>query len=123
MIDAKISLRGLDVVFYTVQDMRRARAFYEGLFDLRPGLESEHWVEYELPDGATFALAHDPSGGWKEGHGLMLGVPDMDAAAQRAKTLGGKITDRQFESPGCRAAECIDPEGNYVYFHERKAQA
>jgi predicted enzyme related to lactoylglutathione lyase len=120
MLEQKVPLRGLDVVFYTVQDLPRARKFYEGLFDVRVGLESEHWVEYELPDGTTFALAHDPQGGWKEGHGLMLGVADMDAAVERAKALGGKITDRQFQGAACRAAECIDTEGNYVYFHERK---
>lgn len=120
MIEQKVPLRGLDVVFYTVQDMGRARKFYEGLFDLKTGLASDHWVEYELPDGATFALAHDPQGGWKEGHGLMLGVADMGRAAERAKELGGKLTDRKFEGPSCAAAECIDTEGNYVYFHQRK---
>lgn len=120
MAEEHIALRGLDVVFYNVKDMARARAFYEGLLGLRPGLESEHWVEYELPDGATFALAHDPQGGWKEGHGVMLGVADMTQAASRAKALGATITDRTFESPGCSAAECIDPEGNYIYIHQRK---
>ncbi len=113
------SLRGLDVVFYIVKDMARARAFYESLFGLRPSVESEYWVEYELPDGATFALANDPQG-WKEGHGLMLGVVDRNACAERAKQLGGTITDRKFESASCGAFECIDPEGNYLYLHERK---
>jgi predicted enzyme related to lactoylglutathione lyase len=120
MIEGKTALRGLDVVFYTVKDMGRARAFYEGLFSLKPSMESEYWVEYDLPDGSTFALAHDPQGGWKEGHGLMLGVADRAVTAERAKQLGGTITDRQFESASCGAFECIDPEGNYVYFHQRK---
>jgi predicted enzyme related to lactoylglutathione lyase len=120
MIEQTASLRGLDVVFYTVKDMRRARAFYEQLFGLKPSMESDYWVEYDLPDGTTFALAHDPQGGWKEGHGLMLGVNNRNAAAERAKQLGGTITDRQFESASCGAFECIDPDGNYLYFHERK---
>jgi predicted enzyme related to lactoylglutathione lyase len=114
------TLRGLDVVFYTVKDMARARAFYEGLLGIQPSMDSEYWVEYELPDGATFALANDPQGGWKEGHGLMLGVADRDDAAKRAKELGGTITDRQFEGASCGAYECIDPEGNYIYLHQRK---
>lgn len=116
-------LRGLDVVFYTVKDMARARAFYEGLFGIRAAVESDYWVEYELPGGATFALAHDPQGGWQEGHGLMLGVTDRNVAAERAKQLGGTITDRQFNGAACGAYECIDPEGNYVYFHQFNAQA
>lgn len=121
MSDTKIKPRGVDVVFYTVKDMPRARAFYEGLFDLKRGMESDYWVEYELPDGATFALANDPKAGWKEGHGLMFGVPDMKQASERAKQLGGKITDRSFEGEKCAASECVDPEGNYIYLHERKS--
>ena len=120
MIDEKAALRGLDVIFYAVKDMNRARAFYEGLFGLHAGMESEHWVEYELPDGTTFALANDPQAGWKEGHGLMLGVADRERVAEKAKQLGGTITDRQFDGPTCGANECIDPEGNYIYFHQRK---
>lgn len=119
MIQQTASLRGLDVVFYTVKDLRRARDFYEKLFGLKASMESEYWVEYDLPDGTTFALANDPEG-WKEGHGLMLGVIDRSAVAERAKELGGTITDRAFESASCGAFECIDPEGNYVYFHQRK---
>lgn len=120
MVDEKAGLRGLDVVFYTVKDMARARTFYEALFGLKPGIESDYWVEYDLPDGTTFALANDPQGGWREGHGLMLGVTDRNATAERAKQLGGTITDRQFETATCGAHECIDPEGNYLYFHQRK---
>lgn len=120
MTEDTTALRGLDVIFYTVKDMRRARTFYEGLFELKAAVESDYWVEYELPDGTTFALAHDPQGGWKEGHGLMLGVTDRSATAEKAKQLGGTITDRQFESAACGAYECIDPEGNYLYFHQRK---
>ncbi len=120
MSGQKIILRGLDVVFYTVKDMKRARAFYEGLFDWRTGMESEYWVEYELPDGATFALTQDPSAGWKEGHGIMLGVSDVSQASERAKQLGGQITERTFDGPACTAAECIDTEGNYLYLHQRR---
>jgi predicted enzyme related to lactoylglutathione lyase len=120
MNDVRIATRGLDVAFYTTKDLARARNFYENLFDVRAGLESEHWVEYELPDGATFALAHDPVGGWTEGNGLMFGVPNMDEAVARAKSLGAELLDRKFESPGCRAAGIKDTEGNYLYLHERK---
>jgi len=121
MNETKIGTRGFDVIFYTTKDLARARKFYEGLFDVRPAMESEHWVEYELPDGATFALAHDPVGGWTEGNGVMFGVPDMDDAVARAKSLGAEVLDRKFESPGCRATGIKDSEGNYLYLHERKA--
>jgi predicted enzyme related to lactoylglutathione lyase len=116
----KIEPRGLDVVFYTTQDLRRARNFYENLFELTTGVQSDHWVEYDLPDGSTFALAHDPVGGWSQGNGLMFGVKNVDEAVARAKSLGGEVLDRKFESPGCRAAGIKDTEGNFLYLHERK---
>ena len=120
MNSSKIAIRGLDVVFYTTKDLARARKFYESLFDMPVGMESDHWVEYGLPDGGTFALAHDPVGGWTEGNGLMFGVANMDDAAALAKSLGAEVLDRKFESPGCRATGIKDPEGNYLYLHERK---
>ena len=122
MAQQSSTLRGLDAVFYKVKDMGRARAFYEALLGVKPSIESEYWVEYDLPDGTTFALANDPEG-WTEGHGLMLGAVDREQLAARAKELGGTITDRKFETDSCGAYECIDPEGNYLYFHQRKAEA
>lgn len=118
--DNKIATRGLDVVFYLVKDMKRARAFYEALFDLRVGLESEYWVEYELPDGNTFALGNDPVGGWHEGNGVMFGVPSIDEAVERAVSLGGRKHERDFDSPGCRSAAVIDTEDNLLLLHQRK---
>jgi len=119
-LDNKIATRGIDVVFFTVKDMQRARRFYEALFDVKPGIESEYWVEYELPDGSTFALANDPVGGWHEGRCVMFGVPNIDEAVARAASLGASKLDREFDSPGCRSAALIDTEGNMLLFHERK---
>ena len=120
MAEQAAELRGLDVVFYTVKDMTRARTFYESLFGVKPSVDSGYWVEYDLPGGATFALANDPQGGWNEGHGLMLGVVDREQAAKKARELGGTITDRKFEGASCGAYECIDTEGNFLYLHQRK---
>jgi predicted enzyme related to lactoylglutathione lyase len=121
-VDNRIATRGIDVVFFTVKDMQRARGFYEALFDVKPGIESEYWVEYELPDGSTFALANDPVGGWHEGRGVMFGVPNIDEAVERALSLGATKPelDREFDSPGCRSAALIDTEDNMLLFHQRK---
>ena len=120
MTNEKIATRGIDVIFYTVQDMPRARAFYENLFDATPALQSDHWVEYELPDGATFALGMDPREGWKQGNGVMFGVPSVEEAVARATSLGGHLIDREFEGPNCKAAGIVDTEGNHLYVHQRK---
>jgi predicted enzyme related to lactoylglutathione lyase len=114
------NLRGIDFVMYLVDEMPRARAFYEGLFALEPGaIDSEYFVEYELPDGGTFALAKDPSVAREPSGGVMFGVTDAEATIARVEQLGGKLL-RRYGGPSCTSGWCTDPEGNPFGVHERK---
>lgn len=118
-----MSTRGIDATFFVVKDMKRARAFYDALLGKQPNVFSEeHWVEYEFPDGATFALGYNPGADWRAGAGILLGVDDLAEASERAKKAGGTLTGVEFGGKICKAVECIDTEGNYVYLHERFAQ-
>ena len=113
--------RGIDATFFLVKDMKRARAFYDGLFGMKPATEhAEYWAEYELPDGATFALGNNPSADWRSSAGLLLGIEDLEDGMKRVKELGGSVTDVEMNGEKCKAHECIDTEGNYLYLHERK---
>jgi predicted enzyme related to lactoylglutathione lyase len=113
-------LRGIDFVMYLVDDMQRARKFYEGLFALEPGaVDSEYFVEYDLPDGGTFALAKDPSVAREPSGGAMFGVTDAEASIARVEQLGGKLL-RRYGGPICTSGWCTDPEGNPFGVHERK---
>jgi predicted enzyme related to lactoylglutathione lyase len=113
-------LRGIDFVMYLVDDMPRARSFYEGLFALEPGaVDSEYFVEYDLPDGGTFALAKDPSVAREPSGGAMFGVTDAEASIARVEQLGGKLL-RRYGGPSCASGWCTDPEGNPFGVHERK---
>jgi len=89
------TLRGFDFVMYLVDDMKRARQFYEELFALTLGAtDSEYFVEYDLPDGGAFALARDPSAAREPSGGAMFGVTDAEAAITRVEQLGGKMQRR-----------------------------
>jgi len=119
-MDAPATLRGFDFVLYLVDDMPRARVFYEGLFGLQPGkFESEYFVEYDLPDGGAFALGKDPSAAREPSGGAMFGVTDAEAAIARVEQLGGKLL-RRYGGDFCTSGWCTDTEGNPFGVHQRK---
>lgn len=115
-----MSTKGIDATFFVVKDMKRARAFYDAVLGVKPNVVSEeHWVEYVLPDGATFALGYNPGGEFHPGFGVLLGVDNLDEATGRATAAGGNMTGLEMGGRICKSRECIDTEGNYLYLHER----
>lgn len=115
-----VTTNGFDFHMYLVEDMTRARAFYEALFGLTPGsIDSEYFVEYELTDGSTFALARDPSADRAPTGGAMFGVPDAEAAIARIESLRGKLV-RRYGGEVCTSGWCTDTEGNPFGVHQRK---
>lgn len=118
--DEPIAVEGLHFVMYLTDDLKRARTFYETLFGLAPGAyESEYFVEYDLPDGSTFALAHVPNTPREPSGGAMFGVPDAEAAIVRMEALGGTLLAR-YGGEICTSGWCKDPEGNPFGVHQRK---
>jgi predicted enzyme related to lactoylglutathione lyase len=110
---------GFDFVMVLVKDMTRARAFYEALFGVVPGsIASEYFVEYDLPDGNTFALGRDPNADFVPIGGAVFGVPDVNAAVERVKELGGALV-RTYGGDICTSGWCTDPEGNAFGVHQR----
>ncbi len=111
---------GFDFVMYLVEDMNRARTFYQELFGLQPSAtDSEYFVEYHLPDGGAFALARDPSADREPSGGAMFGVTDSEAAIARVEQLGGKLL-RRYGGDICTSGWCADTEGNPFGVHQRK---
>ena len=101
--------------------MSRARKFYEG--DL--GLEcTEHfgegWVEYDLP-GGCFAISNmvpgvSPSA--DAGGSIAFEVDDLDRMVEELKAKGRTIKMEPMQTPVCRLAVVLDPDGNAVTLHK-----
>ena len=118
-------LKVVEVAFssYAVTDMARARAFYEGVLDLKPAKVIEtpggQWVEYDL-GGATLGLGRAP--GWKpgpDGGTVALEVGDFDAAIAHLREHRVVYRLEPVATPVCRLAMIFDPDGNTICIHQR----
>ncbi len=108
---------------YPVLDMPRARAFYEGVLGLTPGMVSESeggkWVEYEMgPHVLSIGCApgFEPN---KHGGTVGLEVEDFDKAIDELRAAGVEFRLEPMPTPVCRMAMIYDPDGNSVTIHKR----
>ena len=108
-----------------VTDIKRAREFYEGSLGLKPTMESAGgmWVEYTI-GGSTFAIGcygevWKPS---RDGTCVAFEVDNLDAEISRLKSKGVKFAMEAMDSPICRFAIALDPDGNQVMIHKRKVK-
>src|SRR5215469_16426081 len=88
--------RGFVYVLIQTTDMKRLRAFYESLLDLKATVEyQDFYVEYDLPDGNTFAIGRDPGATeFMATGGIVFGVNDGEALGKRVVELGGTYVKR-----------------------------
>jgi predicted enzyme related to lactoylglutathione lyase len=113
-------------VGYPVTDMTRARAFYEGVLNLKPAstFDDGHWVEYEVgPHTLALSNVSDEWKPSKDGGGVALEVEDFDAAIAWLQSKGVTFTLPPTESPVCHLALISDPDGNSICIHKRKVHA
>ena len=122
-------LKVIELAFccYAVTDMKRARAFYEGVLGLKPATvkDSEHgqWTEYEF---GPYALAIGSAPAFKpgpDGCTAALEVEDFDAAIADLKQKNVKFRIEPIQTPVCRMAMVFDPDGNTICIHKRNAGA
>lgn len=111
---------------YPVTDIAMARAFYEGLLGFKTSTSFEHggkhWIEYDLGD-STLAITN-MSEQWKpssDGPAIALEVADFDAAVSELRGAGVKFVIEPMDSGVCRLAVVLDPAGNSLAIHQRKA--
>jgi predicted enzyme related to lactoylglutathione lyase len=107
---------GIDAHYILVRDHSAAEVFYTAVVGIQRSREVPRGAEYDLADGSTFGIAayedeYHPCGG------VMFAVPDVDAAADMVRRRGGKIVLGPMDSPVCRLAWCIDPDGNTFALH------
>ena len=116
-------IQSIAFTVYPVKDVAKARKFYEEVLGLKMTHNwSDQWVEYDLGD-TTFAIttmSHDHVAG-ANGATIAFEVADFDRAMALLKQRGAKFKGDVMDSPVCRAATVLDPDGNEVIIHKRKA--
>jgi len=107
--------------------MKRARAFYEGVLELKPartwGDEPDPgWVEYDVGSGCL-ALIKGDGELWKPssaGTSAAFEVDDFQAFVAKIKASQVKIVMDVYESPVCWMITIADPDDNRLVIHKRK---
>jgi len=108
---------------YAVTDMARARAFYEGVLNLKPTTvtNTDHgsWTEYEF---GPYALAIGSAPMFKpspDGCSAALEVENFDDAIAHLKKHAVKFRIEPMPTSVCRMAMIFDPDGNSICIHKR----
>ena len=108
-----------------VTDMKRARAFYEGVLGLKTSGEYAEgvWVEYEIgPDTIAIGSVGEQ---WKpsaDGTSVAIEVEDFEVAIKDLKAAGAVFAAENVDSPVCRMAVVQDPDGNKIIIHKLKTK-
>ena len=118
-----MKIKNIAFVGIPVTDMKRARAFYEGVLGLKRSGEFAEgkWVEYEIGDG-TLAIG-SVGDQWKpsrDGTSVALEVDDLPATIEALKAANVTFDTENVESPVCRMAVIADPDGNTIIIHKLK---
>lgn len=114
-------------VGYPVTDIARARRFYEGTLGLEVTSLFEDgdaaWIEYDIGPN-TLAIGNGAPE-WKpsaNGGAAALEVDDFKAAIEHLTNEGVRIVHGPIETPVCRMAVILDPDGNAITIHKRKSE-
>lgn len=116
-------LKKVAFTMYPVQNMERARRFYEKTLGLTTGSVSANgaWVEYDLPGGGCLAIttlveslkpSHDSGGK------IAFEVEDLDSLVEQLKAGGVQFKVDLFSTPVCKMAVILDSEGNGLILHQ-----
>ncbi|MBL9159899.1 MAG: VOC family protein [Verrucomicrobiales bacterium] len=111
---------------YPVTDMARARGFYEGVLGLAPTMvvgepDGMQWTEYDIANGTLSIGSGAPD--WapsSSGCSVGLEVDDFDDAIAHLRGQGVVFHMEPFDTPVCRMAFILDPDGNALCIHQRK---
>jgi catechol 2,3-dioxygenase-like lactoylglutathione lyase family enzyme len=103
----------------------RSRVFYEDILGLTSAtsiaIADGFWIEYEIGP-YTLAIGKEPflrpSG---DGAHVALEVSDFDETIDHLRRHNVPFALEPFNLPHCRAAIIMDPDGNKIGIHKRRA--
>lgn len=118
-------IQSVAFVAYPVSNIARSRHFYEEVLGLKLTHEAlGEWFEYDLGD-TTFAITTADQDHQVPVRGAVVAfeVSDLNAEVDRLRKLGVVFRGEIAETPVCRFAILLDPDGSEVILHRRKAPA
>jgi catechol 2,3-dioxygenase-like lactoylglutathione lyase family enzyme len=117
----------VDDVFFNVDDMENAVAFYRDTLGLAVRYESADWVELDAGN-VTIALRRYGSGpegrpelGVGEGATLVFEVDDIEAAKTGLEGRGVKFLGGVFDYGSVKLAAFEDLNGNVLQIYQRES--
>lgn len=110
---------------YAVTDIKKSRAFYEGILGLTPNgdfpaTDKSFWIEYNIGSG-TLAIGCSPD--WKpsqDGAVVSLETADFDATVKKLKDAGVAFKLEPQDFPTCKMCVIKDPDLNNISIHHKK---
>lgn len=112
---------------YSVTDMNRAQAFYEGVLGLKKSrgfgdkAGEDQWVEYDIGSGCLALICGGKD--WPPspvGTAAALEVDDFKGYVEKLRAAKTKFVFEPMESPVCWMVTVADPDGNRLVIHKRK---
>lgn len=120
-----MKVKKIGFVGIPVTEMKRARAFYEGVLGLEVSDEMAdgNWIEYGA-GGDTLAVCSmgeqwAPS---EQGTCVALEVENFEEAIQKLKVAVIRFAMEPTETPCCHIAIVQDPDGNKIAIHKLKPE-
>lgn len=112
---------GVDAVYYNVQEMRRAVAFYRDVLGLRLVEDGDDWSAFDV-DGVRVGL-HDNYGKpvQRGGAVLTLRSTDIRADVEQLQAKGVKFHGKISDQPWGSLISFEDSEGNALDLMQRPA--
>ncbi len=115
-------IKEIAFVGYPTTNIKKARAFYEGVLGLKPSKEfgtKGPWIEYEVGE-STFTIGKmdewKPS---KDGPCVAFEADNFEKTLAKVKKSRAKIVLDAQSFPNCKMAIVRDPDGNQVVIHQR----
>ena len=102
-------IKGIHDIYYNVQDMKRAVAFYSDILNMEIGYESDYWTSMNAgtimiglhwTEGSSVPASPRDSHGAHSGGTLTLRSDDVKADRQILEAAGAKILGEMDESWG-----------------------
>ncbi len=120
-------MQRINTVFVYVQDLQASRAFYETILGFgEPVIDTQFWVEYELPGGDSHFALHRKEPEFfagldraKQTMKCSIEVQGIQDYAALLKSRGVRFLYEPRKEYGFWLAEFLDAEGNHLRLYEK----